>query len=80
MSDYSSVHTTYHGPFPANAQDLNWSAIDDNTYDGAPDTLPRPGPIGWGCTEALALNDLYDQLAQTIGEHYAIEALQNARR
>lgn len=51
-------------PIPTNAFD--WSAIDADTYDGAPDTHPRC-PIGYGATEAEARADLAEQLAEQDG-------------
>ncbi len=40
---------------------FDWSAVDDDTYDGAPDTSP-PCPIGYGATEADAIADLLTQI------------------
>ena len=41
-------------PIPERSHD--WSAIDDDTYDG-------PGcPVGWGATEAEAIADLKQQI------------------
>lgn len=34
-----------------------WSAIDDNTYDGFPGSM-----IGWGRTEQEAIDDLLAQI------------------
>lgn len=40
---------------PIPIRDYDWSAVDDNTYDG-------PGnPIGWGRTEQAAIDDLIEQ-------------------
>lgn len=47
-------------PIPTNKFD--WSAIDGDTYDGAEDTHP-PSPIGYGSTEAEAIADFTEQLA-----------------
>ena len=38
----------------------DWYAIDDDTYDGAPDA-GRAGAMGWGKTEHDAVVDLADQ-------------------
>jgi hypothetical protein len=38
-----------------------WSAIDEDTYDGAHDSRTR-NQIGWGRTEAEAIADLMQQL------------------
>jgi hypothetical protein len=43
-------------PIPDRSYD--WSAIDDDTYDG------EGCPIGWGATEAEAIADLREQLEQ----------------
>lgn len=43
---------------PIPVRDWDWSAVDDNTYDG-------PGnPIGWGRTKQAAIDDLIDQLRE----------------
>ena len=34
-----------------------WTAIDEDTYDGAPDA-GHAGMIGWGATEQEAIEDL----------------------
>jgi len=39
-----------------------WIAVDDDTYDGAPDAGPRARAIGYGATEAEAIADLKEQL------------------
>lgn len=43
---------------PIPIRDYDWSAVDDNTYDG------EDCPIGWGRTEQAAINDLIDQLSE----------------
>lgn len=55
------IRTTQHHNFSAGrpGADLNWSAIDDDTYDGAPDSR---SPVGWGFTEGEAIQDLKEQL------------------
>jgi hypothetical protein len=40
---------------------FDWSAIDDDTYDGADDSRC---PIGRGATEAEAITDLITQIAE----------------
>ena len=41
---------------PIPSRNFDWSAIDDNTYDG-------PGcPIGHGATEQAAIADLMEQI------------------
>ena len=40
-------------PIPTNKFD--WSAVDDDTYDGS-------GPVGYGATEDEAIRDLMEQL------------------
>jgi hypothetical protein len=50
---------THYDPKPIPSRDSDWSAIDQDTYDGAPDS--RTNQIGWGATEQ-AIADLLDQL------------------
>ena len=40
---------------------FDWSAIDEDTYDGADDSTTR-GQIGYGRTEQEAIEDLLEQL------------------
>lgn len=40
---------------------FDWSAVDDDTYDGAPDSHC---PIGRGRTESEAIADLLEQLEE----------------
>lgn len=49
------IRTEYvYPPIPIRAFD--WSAVDDDTYDG-------PGcPVGWGYTEEQAIADLLEQI------------------
>lgn len=42
-------------------RDSLWSAVDDDTYDGAEDSRC---PIGRGATEAEAIADLKEQLGE----------------
>ncbi len=37
-----------------------WSAIDDDDYDGAPDTPPSGKLMGWGFVEDEAIDDLME--------------------
>lgn len=47
---------TYYSPPPIPDRQHDWSAIDDDTYDG-------PGsPIGYGRTEAEAIEDLHIEI------------------
>lgn len=48
---------------PIPDRSCDWSAIDEDTYDGAPDTHP-PCPIGRGATEAEAIADLLEQIQE----------------
>ncbi len=48
---------------PIPDRSCDWSAIDGDTYDGAPDTSP-PCPIGWGATEAEAIADLLEKIEE----------------
>ena len=48
------IRTEYVFP-PIPVRSFDWSAVDDDTYE--------PGcPIGWGPTEAFAIEDLMDQI------------------
>ena len=51
------IHTIFvHPPIPL--RDFDWFAIDDQSYDG-------PGsPLGQGPTEAAAITDLLQQIAE----------------
>jgi hypothetical protein len=51
---------------PIPVRQFDWSAIDDDSYDGAEDSSC---PIGHGATEEDAIEDLMDQL--TDGEYSA---------
>lgn len=43
---------------PIPDRSCDWSAIDDDTYDG-------PGcPIGWGATKEAAIADLMEQIEE----------------
>jgi len=43
---------------PIPIRDYDWSAVDDNTYDG------HGCPIGWGRTEQAAIDDLVEQILE----------------
>jgi len=55
--------TTDYWPKPIPWRKFDWSAVDSDTYDGAPDTHP-PCPIGRGATEAEAIADLLEQIEE----------------
>lgn len=59
------IRTSHEFP-PILDRRFDWSAIDDDTYDGADDSSC---PIGRGATEQEAIDDLLDQL--TDGEYSA---------
>lgn len=40
-----------------------WYAVDDDTYDGAPDSSPRARMIGMGDTAEQAIERLKEQIA-----------------
>lgn len=51
------IRTNYVYP-PIPIRDFDWSAVDDDTYDG-------PGcPIGSGPTEEAAIKDLLEQIEE----------------
>jgi hypothetical protein len=52
------VRTEYDPP-PIPVRSCDWSAVDDDTYDGAPD---QHSPVGYGATEQAAIEDLLAQL------------------
>ena len=43
---------------PIPVRNCDWSCIDEDTYDGAPDSSTR-NDIGWGATEAEAIADFH---------------------
>lgn len=45
---------------PIPLRQFDWSAIDDDTYDGAEDSNC---PVGYGATEQQAIDDLLEQMA-----------------
>lgn len=55
-----NIRTTY-DPKPIPVRQFDWTAVDDDTYDGAPDAHC---PIGSGTTEAEAIADLLLQIEE----------------
>jgi hypothetical protein len=55
------IRTDY-WPKPIPTHRFDWIAIDDDTYDGAPDSGNR-NQIGYGATEEEAIADLLEQLS-----------------
>lgn len=55
---------THYDPPPIPPRDHDWCAYDDDTYDGAEDSGPLARAIGYGKTEADAIDDLLDQIAE----------------
>ncbi len=55
------IKTTYVFP-PIPLRCFDWSAIDDDTYDGAEDSHC---PIGHGATEQEAIDDLMRQIEES---------------
>ena len=53
-----NIRTEY-WPKPIPDRNYDWSAIDDDTYDGAVDSSTR-NQIGYGPTEAAAIADLME--------------------
>ena len=53
------IATECHRP-PIPTTKFDWSAVDADTYD--PDR-ENAGPVGWGSTEAEAIADLMEQIA-----------------
>lgn len=56
------IETSFDYP-PIPDRSMDWSAVDGDTYDGAPDTHP-PCPIGRGRTEAEAIADLLEKIEE----------------
>ena len=59
------VRTTFEYP-PIPVRNMDWSAIDDDTYDCDcdQDGFFSTSPIGRGATEQEAIQDLMDQLEE----------------
>lgn len=47
---------TRYEPAPIPIRNMDWTAIDDDTYDGV------GSPIGYGATKQEAIDDLLEQL------------------
>jgi hypothetical protein len=62
-----SLSTTFEYP-PIPCRSMDWSAIDDDTYDASYEGEDeagnhwKSGPVGRGATEAEAIKDLLEQL------------------
>jgi hypothetical protein len=56
------IRTDY-WPKPIPPRQFDWTAIDDDTYDGAPDSCTR-SQVGYGATEQEAIDDLLQQIAE----------------
>jgi hypothetical protein len=67
---------THHDYPPIPNRSFDWSAIDDDTYDGAPDSKC---PVGHGATEQEAIEDLLDQLPGTYSPEQVKAFLEQAR-
>lgn len=63
------VRTDYYAK-PIPQRDFDWTAIDDSTYDGAPESNC---PVGCGRTEREAIDDLCEKLNI---ETYMVEGLE----
>jgi hypothetical protein len=60
-------------PNPWAPADMAWSAIDESTYDGAPDASPRARAIGTGLTPAAAEADLREILSLFDDEDHSFD-------
>lgn len=52
------IRTDY-WPKPIPLRQFDWTAVDDDTYDGAPECHC---PVGYGGTEEEAIKDLMEQI------------------
>lgn len=50
---------------PIPSRNFDWSAIDDSTYDSAPDSSTR-NQVGYGATEQEAIADLLEMATAAI--------------
>lgn len=57
------IVTSYDFP-PIPDRSMDWSAVDEDTYDGAPDSGPLAHMIGRGPTEEAAIQDLKNVMAE----------------
>lgn len=48
---------TRYDPKPISTNRFDWTALDEDTYDGSPDSLTR-GEVGYGASESDAIEDL----------------------
>ena len=55
-----TIRTDFIRP-PVPSRGFDWSAIDGDSYDGAPDS-PNRNEIGYGATEEEAIKDLEGKL------------------
>ena len=55
---------THYWAKPDPCRDFDWSAIDDRTFDGAPDAGGAAHRVGYGATEQEAIEDLISQLTE----------------
>lgn len=58
-----NIQTSHDRP-PIPTRDCDWSAIDQDSYDGADDAHPSCQIIGRGPTEIAAINNLVEQLVE----------------
>jgi len=65
------IKTEFVNP-PIPDRSFDWSAIDDDTYDGAEDA-PNRHEVGYGATEQEAIRDLLEILGQEYTDETAIE-------
>jgi hypothetical protein len=74
MNIVTEADTTGYAP-----RDCRYSAIDSDTYDGAPDSRNR-ATIGYGATPAAAIADLMALLADELGldADYLLDRMQRA--
>ena len=63
MANDARIRVSFEYP-PIPVRSFDWSAIDDNTYDGADDSNC---PIGRGETREEAINDLLSQICMNKG-------------
>jgi len=53
---------TEYDPKPVPTSQFDWSAWDEDSYDGAPDAGPRARLVGYGPTQDAAIADLLEQM------------------
>lgn len=76
-----TIKTTYEPLNFTSVRDFDWSAVDDDTYDGSEDA---GCPIGRGATEAAAIADLiiesqrfHDQYDRDLAWRYRLARLRD---